>query len=597
VHGGLKRATLDWVTQTNVIRCVVYAAKSTEDRRGSIPDQLAECRGALDGEPGRTLTAEYTDEAFSAFKRNRGPGLLDAMEHTERLAREHGIAELWAQHSDRLARGDGKSARHAVEIALWALKNDVKVRTVQDPDTFRDLLYAVVTGQRNHEDSRRKGLAIAAGRRRAAARGESLGHRPDGYLAVVEIDEDGAVHKRTVMDPRRRPVIEMIFGLALRGGHVTAIAWALNEAGWLTKPLFGGSDPKAWTAWRVKGVLRNPRYAGLSVVKGEVLARGQWPAYITPHQHERLRGGSRGLPMSPHRETYLLARLATCGRCGSSLRARTQQTRKDGTIDRRYACTSHLQDCHPARCRAPRVPADVVEAMFVASLRTLLVGVDRGEREQNRKLPAVRPVERQSVIDAVLSGDDHRTDAALASLVVRRVPQVMRLRPHVLPPQQDGQPHLLRRFQSWAEQERIGRTDASREEVHTLNSILATWFCSIAITVDDKSVTIVTASRPAKDDPAAAIHSEVQLDVQDWMRLSPHAYGLRKSHRRWADADIIAALQAWTDTHGRLPRSCDWLERELDHPSPRTVLRHFDTWARALQQAGLEPPTGVARAS
>jgi len=53
--------------------------------------------------------------------------------------------------------------RHAVEISLWALKPDGRVRTVQDPDTFRDLLYAVVTGQRNHEDSRRKGIRSASG--------------------------------------------------------------------------------------------------------------------------------------------------------------------------------------------------------------------------------------------------------------------------------------------------------------------------------------------------------------------------------------------------------------------------------------------------
>jgi hypothetical protein len=33
-----------------------------------------------------------------------------------------------------------------------------------------DLLYAVVTGQRNHEDSRRKGLASAAGRRQRPSR-------------------------------------------------------------------------------------------------------------------------------------------------------------------------------------------------------------------------------------------------------------------------------------------------------------------------------------------------------------------------------------------------------------------------------------------
>jgi hypothetical protein len=69
------------------------------------------------------------------------------------------------------------------------------LRTVQDPDTFRDLLYAVVTGQRNHEDSRRKGLAVAAGKRRAAERGDFLGFRPDGYRLQIELDERGGVKK------------------------------------------------------------------------------------------------------------------------------------------------------------------------------------------------------------------------------------------------------------------------------------------------------------------------------------------------------------------------------------------------------------------
>jgi DNA invertase Pin-like site-specific DNA recombinase len=165
-------------SQDGEIRCVLYAAKSTEDRRGSIPDQLQECRDAVEREGSRRFVAEYVDEAFSAFRRSRGPGLVDAMQHAEDLAAEHGSAELWAQHSDRLARGDGRSARHAVEVALWALKRGISVRTVQDPGTFQDLLYAVVTGQRNHEDSRRKGLAMAAGRRRAAARGDYIGTCP-----------------------------------------------------------------------------------------------------------------------------------------------------------------------------------------------------------------------------------------------------------------------------------------------------------------------------------------------------------------------------------------------------------------------------------
>jgi DNA invertase Pin-like site-specific DNA recombinase len=206
------------------IPCVVYAAKSTEDKRGSIPDQLADCRGVIEAEPDRNIVGEFTDEAFSAFSGNRGPGLVEAMQRVEDLAREGGAVELWAQHSDRLARGDGRSARHAVEIALWALKRDVRVRTVQDPDTFRDLLYAVVTGQRNHEDSRRKGLAVAAGRRRAAVRGDYLGYKPDGYRLAVEVDKRGQVAKRLVIDSERQPAIELIFRLARLGKDTGAIA-------------------------------------------------------------------------------------------------------------------------------------------------------------------------------------------------------------------------------------------------------------------------------------------------------------------------------------------------------------------------------------
>src|SRR5204863_4077486 len=137
-------------------------------------------------------------------------------EQVHALAKEHRGAELWVQHSDRLARGDGRSARHLVEIALWALKAGVTVRTVEDVDTFRDLLYAVVTGQRNHEDSKRKGAASAAGRRRAVERGDYTGAKPDGYMRVVEVDASGAVQKRLAVDPGRRPLLEVTFRMALR---------------------------------------------------------------------------------------------------------------------------------------------------------------------------------------------------------------------------------------------------------------------------------------------------------------------------------------------------------------------------------------------
>jgi resolvase-like protein len=112
------------VADRDAISCIAYAAKSTQDKRGSISGQLAECRALIADRAGCSLAAEYVDEAFSAYSGNRGPGLAEAMQHAEDLAAEHGRAELWAQHSDRLARGDGQAARHTVEVALWALKHD-----------------------------------------------------------------------------------------------------------------------------------------------------------------------------------------------------------------------------------------------------------------------------------------------------------------------------------------------------------------------------------------------------------------------------------------------------------------------------------------
>ncbi len=70
----------------------MHAAKSTEDMRGSIPDQIADCRRAIEAEGSREFGGEYIDEAFSAYTGNRGPGLVGPMEHAAELAHDHGMA-------------------------------------------------------------------------------------------------------------------------------------------------------------------------------------------------------------------------------------------------------------------------------------------------------------------------------------------------------------------------------------------------------------------------------------------------------------------------------------------------------------------------
>jgi len=64
---------------------------------------------------GWEVVAEFSDEAFSAYSGNRGPGLAQA----RATAALHAPAVLLVQHSDRLARGAGDApgaAEHLAEI-------------------------------------------------------------------------------------------------------------------------------------------------------------------------------------------------------------------------------------------------------------------------------------------------------------------------------------------------------------------------------------------------------------------------------------------------------------------------------------------------
>jgi hypothetical protein len=576
------------------IACVVYAAKSTEDIRGSIPDQLRDCRETLERAGDRVLVAEYSDEAFSAFLGDRGPGLEDAMAHAADLAREAGTAELWAQHSDRLARGDGRSARHAVEIALWALKRDVRVRTIQDPDTFRDLIYAVVTGQRNHEDSRRKGLASAAGRRRAAERGEYVGVKADGYRRVVEVDPEGRVARRLDIDTERQPALAMLFRLALRGRTSGQVARSLNAAGWQSKPRQAGRTPLPWDSTAVLRILHNPRYAGLSVNKGEIVGQGNWPAYITPRQHHRLQAmiADRWHRRLKHHEAerFLLSRLAKCGRCGEPLHGHTGLQRDDGSFCRRYLCRSHWRDRHDTQCDAPPLDADVVETIFAACLcrRLGALAAEEGPRAHAGELWAAR-LEHEQLRAAAKSGDHERLDEAIEQVVSRRIRESSPDR--VVADAARGQQRatVASRLPRWAESRGIPPTVEIRRETAELNHILRASYAAVRIHTRAQEIEIAARVRRSPGDTIPLPGFEFSIDRHAWARGVSAAGRPARRQAKWSDQEILTSLRDWSNRHGRSPNSCEWLRGSPDRPGALCVRRRFGSWENALRKAGLKP--------
>jgi site-specific DNA recombinase len=238
-------------------QAVLYAAKSTEDIHGSIPTQLDDGRKLAEQE-GLEVVGEYSDEAASAYKGDRGPELAAALEHAERVG-----ASLIVQHSDRLARGDGKQARHLAELFFFANRVGVVLRSVQDDSTFQNPVLAVVMGERNMEDSRRKSLAVKAGMERRRKRGlYNGGYTPYGYLHQRNEDDERVL----VIDEERAPWVRYIFDRYLAGRSYVEIAEELEAQG--APPPKGGS---LWAHFTIRKILFNPVYTGLIRGGGELI--------------------------------------------------------------------------------------------------------------------------------------------------------------------------------------------------------------------------------------------------------------------------------------------------------------------------------------
>jgi DNA invertase Pin-like site-specific DNA recombinase len=348
---------------SSVLPAVRYAAKSDKDDHGSIPTQLADC-GELAEREELELVHDYIDEAASAYKGNRGAGLRAALSHAERLAEVHGEAALIVQHSDRLARGDGRRAKHLVEYALWAIKHNVTILSVQDPQTFGDLLYAVVTGQRNHEDSARKSAATRDGVRRRKERGQPVGPLSEGYTVQATIQDGRPVTSRVVDQERMDDIVMRAMNMVEAGSTFGDVNRRLNAEGLLTR------RGKRWTTRAVREIVLNEVYTGVTGYP-QVIERERWERIVAsvkrldPVAVQARRKGAKPT------ENYLLRGIASCGCCGASLWTRRYK-RIPG--ERAYICSAVRQAT--GICDAKPIPAVPIEKAIGAHLNYFLDDVE-----------------------------------------------------------------------------------------------------------------------------------------------------------------------------------------------------------------------------
>lgn len=355
----------------NIVPAVLYAAKSTEDKRGSIPDQLAKGRAFCEQE-GWTVFGEDKDEGLSAYSGNRGKGLEKMKALALALADEYGECNFVALHSDRVARGAGDApgaADHLVEVVANLRRHSVTLRTVED-DLYGDnrvgLLMAAVMGQRNTEDSKRKSLAVKAGMARSRKRGIYVGGKAFGLAWKRDENEE----RMAYFEPHAIPIIQRIYAEYLAGIAQLTIAQSLSRDGVPTAR--GGK----WHQGTVQKILSAPVYAGL-VNDGEKLIEGRHEGVIEREVWDRVqtllasnrRSGGAGRPvagMHIFRKGFLECE------CGGSMVPRTAARRTDGPEYEIYYCYERHRD--PELCSMPPITRMHVDAAILAYFAQ--VGVD-----------------------------------------------------------------------------------------------------------------------------------------------------------------------------------------------------------------------------
>jgi hypothetical protein len=253
------------------------------------------------------------------------------------------------------------------------------------------------------------------------------------------------------------------------------------------------------------------------------------------------------------------------------------------TFARRYACRDHIRDRHSKRCAAMPIEAGMLEAMFVSSLRSLLTGGH--DNPEAARVGATHGEEQQEMVagrerlrDAVLAGDEPRVDSALDAIFARMQPEAALIRDTAISQRRARELDQIQRFQAWIQQETAARTDTSRAKAHDLNLLLRSWFSTVAVTFDATTVRIVAQRHPSAGSPPIRA-AEVSIDRSQWTRFAPLDHA-RQRHDRWDDAEIIGAIQAWTDAHGTVPPGPTG-----QTPSPATPTREQFS---AISEAGGE---------
>lgn len=326
-------------------RAAIYTRQSL-DRSGeglAVRRQLEDCRALVKRNGWRTVGV-FSDNDVSATSGVRP-------EYRKMLAavKAGRVDTIVSWSPDRLAR----RPRDLEDILDLSEQQGISLATVSgdvDLSTPYGRAIARIFGAIARQETEQKG----ARQRRANQQRAQDGHmswtrRPFGYDRL----DDGQV----VVVEAEATELSKAADAVLSGATLAGIVRDLTVRGIVT------STGKPFTVTALRRALLNPRAAGHSTHRGQVVGEGDWPAILEPDVQEQLgahlRDPSRRTQTSTNRR-YLLSGLVRCGRCDGPMFASPMG--RPGAYWMVYKCrTAHL-------ARRLDLVDEIVEAVVVERL-------------------------------------------------------------------------------------------------------------------------------------------------------------------------------------------------------------------------------------
>ena len=407
------------------MRVGIYARVSTEaqEARGTIGSQLEALRARVTA-GGDELVAEFVDDGYSGARLDR-PG-LDRLRDAAEAGR---IEAVWCLSPDRLARSFAYQMLILDELSRLGVAVCFTDSPPIDSDPQARLLVQVQGVIAEYERAK-----FAERERRGklyrARAGEVLSRKvPYGYRRVPR-GPAGPAH--LIVHEAEAAVVRRIFADFTGGASVRGIAQALAR-----DRVPSPEGRPAWPLATVGRLLRNDAYVGrlywnrTATSFDPALGRHrqrrrppeEWvaipiPAIVDEETFEAAGRAARdNTAFSPRRTepgTFLLRRLARCGRCGVKLAC--HRARREYGLARYYLCPHHdpvRAGGEDRRCTERRIRADELDAFVYDQVQALLARPEllaAGEAA----VPAQAPVPDDELLSTQLDRLERRAQAAQA---------------------------------------------------------------------------------------------------------------------------------------------------------------------------------------